>query len=79
MAALGGTLRSIQRSTLRGGMENEVESSRISPRSSSLCTNSRVTPATPNPILARSTSRLRAPSSISGVSLMPRWRKYFSI
>ena len=78
VAALGGTSRSVHISTERGGISKLVFSSRIAPLSSSAVTNSRVTPATPKPMRARSTSRLLAPSSISGERETPCARKYFS-
>ena len=53
-------------------------SRRMSPASRASWTNSWVTPATPRPMRARVTSSCRELSSISGVSVMPLWRKYCS-
>ena len=77
-AAVGDTSCRVHMSTLREGMVKSVFSRRMSPLSRASCTNSSVTPATPSPILARDTSRLREESSISGVRVMPLCRKYCS-
>ena len=77
-AAVGLTSRSVHMSTVREGISKSVFSTRMLPFSRSRRTNSSVTPATPRPIAAMSTRREREESSISGVSVTPRFRKYCS-